>query len=786
MSWQTLSSLPSELADRYGVVVVGSGYGGSITAARLAQQGHSVCVLERGREWTTGQFPDDLASVENALRTPENPLGLYDYQLGHDLDVFAGSGLGGTSLINANVAIRPTADVFAHPRWPREIQRAAEDGSLQAYFERAEAALAVAQARRVGDGRGPRKVDAQELSAERTKNPFALLNLAVNWGQVPERPACTFCGDCVTGCNVGAKNTLPMTYLPIAKRHGAMIFTRMEVDYVLPAASGGGYFLFVRHHDAAGTSVRVVHAGVVVLAAGALGSTGILLRSRDRRLSVSRRLGHHFGSNGDQLGLGYNNDTPTDVLGFGRHDGESGGMRVGPTIMSVIDCRDDKDKRYIIEEGAIPRALVGVLRRAAAHASLLEGDDTDEGIVDKAKEIGRIVKDQLRAGADGALNHSMVYLGMGHDGADGRIVLDAAGKPHVIWGAVGDRAIFTQLSDEMRGLVAALGGTYVKNPRWTRALGHNPITVHPLGGCPMGADAGAGAVNHAGRVYKDDGSLHAGLYVADGSVIPTSLGVNPFLTISALAERIADQIHEAAAEPLRETSGAVQVPLVVEPPAGLEFTEKMRGFVTRAVTAAASPEQYREAELRGRADGHALEFRLTIMLDDVGAFISDKEHLARCEGYVDSPLFGKRVLVEEGTFNLFRHDDAKHTKRMLYKLKFTGEDGRRYLLDGYKEVRDDVGFDVWDDNTTLFTSIHEGWSEDGPVVAQGIIHVLPADFLRQLTTFKVRNPQSRADAATWLGRFGSFFFGELWATYIAGQVPGVEGEGAASEAESVG
>ena len=223
--------------------------------------------------------------------------------------------------------------------------------------------------------------------------------------------------------------------------------------------------------------------------------------------------------------------------------------------------------------------------------------------------------------------------------------------------------------------------------------------------------------------------------------------------------------------------GVAEIPQVAEPLPGLEFTEKMRGFVTRYVTdaTAANLARYRDAERVAQVEESALEFRLTIITDDLEGFIASKEHIARCEGYVDSKLFGKKLLVEEGMFNLFIEDAAAHTKRMIYKLKFTGEDGQRYFLDGFKEIKDDPGFDAWADTTTLFTSIHAGWSESDPIIAQGIIHVHVNDFMRQLTTFRVRNVAPVGARAAWLSRFGRFFFADLWDTYIMQQVPGMGG-----------
>jgi cholesterol oxidase len=123
----------SDLRDSYGVVVIGSGYGGAILAARLAQ-GRSLCILERGREWIPGTFPDTFDAIFNAIRTPLHPLGLYDYHIHREVDVFVGSGLGGTSLINANVVIQPDSDLFDHPRWPEEIRQDRDAGTLDSYF----------------------------------------------------------------------------------------------------------------------------------------------------------------------------------------------------------------------------------------------------------------------------------------------------------------------------------------------------------------------------------------------------------------------------------------------------------------------------------------------------------------------------------------------------------------------------------------------------------------------------------------------------------------------------
>jgi cholesterol oxidase len=778
-----LSDDPQSLGEAYGAVVIGSGYGGSITAARLAEKGHSVCLLERGREWPTGSFPEQLDGVVAQLRHPEhNPLGLYDYLTGDDVDIFAGSGLGGTSLVNANVALRPDRDVFLQRRWPAAIRSASQAGELDTYFARVERMLAI-------EACGPpdvEKTDALRRASEKLGMPHRRLRLAVHllekqgdaakdWAH---RKLCTRCGGCVTGCNEGAKNTLDKNYIPHAKRHGARVFAGVEVSHVSPHAQGGWLVYGVQRDDADGSAVdRVIHAGIVVIAAGVMGSTGILLRSREHGLPLSRRVGHFFSSNADMLALGYNNDVRTNVTGFGSQ--RDGASDVGPTITSVIDYRDlsrPLAERFIIEEGAIPLPLVGALRLATPPLAFLHGRDTDSGLRDWAQEVARITRDLVGPDAEGALNSSMIFLGIGHDPADGRIILDHEGQAKVMWGAAPDLPIFKMIDGKMYDVTAALGGTYLDNPRWLKKFGKNAVTVHPLGGAPMGDDPDQGVVDDLGRVYRPDGGVYEGLYVNDGSTIPTSLGVNPFLTISAVAERVVEALAGAQPAPAQPRLGPIEAPPARRLPVGLEFTEEMHGFFTTEITGAKTEAEYREAEARGHAAGSNLDFTLTILIDDVQRFVDDPAHQAVTEGWVTSRVYGFECEVEWGRFNLFVDDADARTRRMRYLLRFTGDGGQRYLLDGYKEVRDDPGFDGWSDNTTLYTSIRRGWEIEadarGPVVGQGIMHVRARDLIKQLTTFRARNSRSKIESARTLGRFGGFFFGRLWQTYVKGLVPG--------------
>jgi len=546
--------------DGYDIVVVGSGYGGAITAARLSNTARnpklSVCLLERGQEWPVGQFPDGLPDLLANVYNPDlNPLGLYDFDAFPDIAVIKGSGLGGTSLVNANVAIRPEPDVFA--TWPSAIYRASQigetlPGSLWNYYKLAEQTLDVSPH---PTGSSLKKFQALKKRALELGQLVETLPLAVNFqkegvavytsnGKSIVKHKCIDCGDCVTGCNVGAKNTLYMNYLPLAKTGGTDIFTQAEVDFVEPAA-GGGWTVHVTHHDDFPFSSEdvTISARIVILAAGSLGSTRILLRSRQKGLPTSACLGTRFGGNGDFFGLAYNSNQITDTVGWGNHKNDdpiAQVVRAGPSIVGLVRYNEKAPpaQRFVIEDLSFPRAY----RDAAAAAfQLLPG--VTAGPQDPAQAQQRLDNDALGADPKGALNSTMLYLCMAQDNSGGTMSLDDSGEITIDWPNAGAEDIFKTVDQECLAHATALGSTFIENPIWKVSPWKTLITAHPLGGCPVGEDGSDGTVDHLGRVFQGvGGDVYSGLYVADGSLIRTALGVNPFLTISALAERVADHI----------------------------------------------------------------------------------------------------------------------------------------------------------------------------------------------------------------------------------------------------
>jgi cholesterol oxidase len=338
-----------------------------------------------------------------------------------------------------------------------------------------------------------------------------------------------------------------MNYLPIARTHGVEMFTQVKVRH-LESIAGGGYRI---HYERYAPPGPIPEAGtlrarrVVVLAAGSLGSTEIMLRSRERGLRLPDAVGTRFSGNGDFFGIAYNGDQRTDILGFGNHpeDPVRSAVSAGPTIVGVIryNRAQPLGEQMIFEDLSAPRAAIEAARRILP---LLPGTDTDDRPIldwlDNLGELRRVARD-IQFDPRGALNHSMAYLVMAHDDAGGRMSL-SGDRLRIDWPHAGEQPAFARINREVLAHAQALGARFVGNPVWSFLRSRHLITAHPLGGCPMGESQATGLVDEFGRVFDSLGGRHRGLYVVDGSVIPTALGVNPFLTIAALAERTAERL----------------------------------------------------------------------------------------------------------------------------------------------------------------------------------------------------------------------------------------------------
>lgn len=546
-----LSQESISLQSHYHAVVVGSGYGAGIAASRLSRMGRNVCVLERGPERVPGEFPETLSEATDEFQVdlPFKQLGsktaLFDMHVNSDISVLVGCGLGGTSLINGNVMLIPDRRVFDKPDWPEQI-RADFDGILKEGYERASRMI---QPVSYPNEVKLKKLEAFETAANVINGKFSLPPITVtfdanekgNYAGVVQED-CTLCGDCCSGCNIGAKNTTALNYIPDAVNHGAEVYTLMSVHHVEKEGDVWRvYYQQLNREDGEPVTddYQSITAETVVLGAGTLGSTEILLRSREAGLSLSDRLGKNFSGNGDVIAFGYNNDVPINGIGTGNPMPDEL-EPVGPVIAGLIDLRDTKDvsEGMVIQEGAIPSALAAIMPALTSSASPLFGEDTDSGWKDFVEEKMRSWKSIFKGAYQGAVHHTQTLLVMAHDGGGGDMTL-SKDKVRIDWQDAGDRPVFKRIGDVLHKITAATGGTFINNPVWSKALGRSLISVHPLGGCCLGESSDSGVVNHKCQVFDGEGnnSVYEGLYVTDGAIMPSSLGVNPSMTISAIAER---------------------------------------------------------------------------------------------------------------------------------------------------------------------------------------------------------------------------------------------------------
>jgi cholesterol oxidase len=518
------------------VVVIGSGYGAGVMAARLSAHrtngaAPKIAMLERGREFAPDDFP---ASGWSTWRETQiwrddgrtgNPLGLFDVRIDPDVTTLVGCGLGGTSLINGNVSIKPHARVFDPAHWGSLTLQ-----GLEPYYERARKVLGPEPTPTIFP-----KARLLEKCAQASDvgAAFRLADINVDFSE------CKACGNCVTGCRFGAKKTLTRTYLPIAVANGVAIYTHCEVMWIEQRRDR--YAVHYRRTDKPSSPVRHVLARTVVLGAGTLGSTEILARSAERGLPVSTSVGHRFSCNGDLMALGYDFPDEVDSVGFVGSRVRST-PKAGPSITGIVDLRSPTgplEESMIIEEGSFPGGLAALLRYVVEVIKLDSGKPVPHlrwklWLEARFRELLDLLGIDT---VDGALNHSQVYFAIGHDGAAGRVKLDpVTDRARVHWTDIGSQEVYKVADRWLTRLTRSAKGEPVSYPFY-KSHGHsNMLTAHPLGGCPIGR-----VVNEHGQVLDGAGGIHERLYVADGSIVPTSLGVNPLWTISALAEWIAEQ-----------------------------------------------------------------------------------------------------------------------------------------------------------------------------------------------------------------------------------------------------
>ena len=609
-----------ERAADFDVVIVGSGYGASVAAAELAgctdAAGNpiSVCVLERGNEYLAGMFPSRMADLAGHTRfaTPEAKKpsgvrdGLFDIRTSGDAVALVANGLGGGSLINAGVMEMPLESVFREVRWPKAIR---QDGTLNQLADLLRSRLGASVVADMPLKTGVMQTLAGSGSFKLTRVTVASGTGANSAGVALDK--CTACGDCATGCNHNAKDSLDLNLLRQAQQAGARICTGATVLRVVPAEGAEpSWVLHINHTDGHLRDRQPepfrLRARRVILAAGTLGSTEILMRSQTDKLKLSALLGRKFSANGDMIAVVH--DIKRPVKAVADEAMEPGKRDIGPTITSMIDLRQGQPQTdLVIQDLAVP----GPLRR------LFEENVTTGDVLNRLADGDCSTHDGNRARPDEAAvdrratSRSLVVAMIGRDAADGELRLgsspacdDADGLLTVHWPELRHDLRFETHHKTLGTLAKKLGGRVINNLMWRplsekleKVFGaqRGPLlTVHPLGGCVMGDSARSGVTDDCGRVFNAGGksmtATHDGLVVLDGSIVPSSLGINPALTIAVLTLRAVTKLKaewRLKDAPPPQPQGAVRRPkfrtpvTITEPkPTKIELTEQMRGWVS--------------------------------------------------------------------------------------------------------------------------------------------------------------------------------------------------------------
>jgi cholesterol oxidase len=513
--------------ERADVVIIGSGFGGAVAACRLSGHGRSVVVLERGRDWSKhGKTPQRWRDYLYSSRMPHRLNGWLDLRVLDQMMVATGAGVGGGSLIYANVCVEAPPIVF-RTGWPSAITADVMAPHYQAVDE-------VLAPQRIPAGQLNPRVNLLQQAAAGLGwlDNYETLPLAVAFDEnAPDRGGapwrdpsvyadgtCVHCGDCVIGCVNGAKKTLDKNYLAQATAQGAEIWPLSMVTHISEGPDGAWRVHYLDVAEGRQRKRQIVGKRVI-LAAGSIGTPEILLRSRDsfRTLKkLPRALGRGWSPNGDFLTLA-KYPAPDHPL-LHPTKGPTIGARID--LLDGVDLPDDNvtgyDGRIFVEDGGLPNFGAHLMR--------------------PWKDKGGLKGAIYRKASDLTDFSDMIpWFGQSIDAADGEFSLRNPlkfwrARTQLNWNPQRSVSALDTFNDVHIAMTLATGGEPM--PSWTWKRLRMLVTPHPLGGCNMASAPGAGVTNDLCEIWG-----FKNLYVMDGSVIPRAIGRNPSKTIAAVAER---------------------------------------------------------------------------------------------------------------------------------------------------------------------------------------------------------------------------------------------------------
>ncbi|KAF3387489.1 hypothetical protein F1880_001180 [Penicillium rolfsii] len=804
-NYPTLSLPFEDMREEYDIVVVGSGYGAGIAASRMARTGKSVAVLELGWERRrtcafyliilscrnfklrdTGSFPSTFSqclrevgvsgrssgnSLLSSLISFEDPTQLFQLFMGDGQHAFSAHGLGGCSLINAGVFLRADEATLKMSPWPSEIRD--HPSELEGYYSRAETMLqptlypkTYPKLKKLEHLRHTSKLLGKGKRFYRTPLTIFFHDGRNNAG-VPMK-ANRGCGHESTGLNDGSKNSVAVTYLADAWNWGAEIFCGCEVQYVEKAADGVGYTIYFAWHGPGRSSFKddlkeqlfwIKAKEFCFLGAGALGTTSILLKSREQGLPMSPSVGRNLSGNGDLLLFGYNGKTEINAIARNPHSHRS--EMPGPTVTGVIDNRDGAASRnplsgFVIQDGCVPEACNPIINmmlipQTIKSQALSIFANPLSGTLGILASLKSFLLGPYAIG--GALQRTSAYLIMSHDSnemtitlKDGQVCLRAPKE--------GRSRHFQWIQGLLKELFILTGAKMGFSYFYGRT--QEEITVHLLGGANMSGDGtGQGGVtNHMGEVFSGSGDkVHKGLVCCDASTIPTALGVNPLATISALSERSLSLITEKAGltidlerrNGILEPNSKPEVSRSRSDPhhsirqnfksTGWQFTENLFGYFSDK----SGDRDFSISESLGKGSSCAMRILATIQLwrEEKGPFGSQYQGI--CTGTVSCRALSKATLrIVNGTVDFFTPiTERAEASAIRYHLDLISIEGVQYHLEGYKVIDSAIAFSVsktWQATTTINVNISR---HDGTKVGSGVLRISLPDFRKQMRTFRI-------------------------------------------------
>jgi cholesterol oxidase len=528
-------------------LIIGSGFGGSVSALRLAEKGYSVGVLERGKRWRTEDFPRTNWNVRKFLWAPVvRCFGIQAITLLRDVMILHGCGVGGGSLVYANTLLVPPEAVFDDPRWSALGDWKSD---LAPHYATAKRMLGVTTAPCPSETDHMLREIADDMHRGETYHPtevgvfFGEPGKTVQDpyfdGRGPDRAGCIQCGGCMVGCRHNAKNTLDKNYLYLAERLGAQVIAESEVLDIRELA-GGGYEVETRKiTDWLFKRRTTYRCRGVVMSGGVLGTVPLLLKCKERGslARLSDRLGAYVRTNSEAIVGSTSRRRDVD---YSRGIAIASGFHPSPeTHVEMVRYGKGQDAMALLSTVLVgggppwPRPLRW-LGEVVRHPLKFLRACIPFGW---ARRTGILLVMQYLP------NHMSLRLRR-------RWFWPFARKIDSVWDSPEKVPKFLPIANELaQRLADKMDGD--PGGGWGEVLFNVSSTAHILGGCPMGADASHGVIDKYGRVFG-----YVNFYVADGSVVPVNLSVNPSLTICALSEWIASHVPPKSSPSAEQTTGA--------------------------------------------------------------------------------------------------------------------------------------------------------------------------------------------------------------------------------------